>query len=189
MFQTSTNRQPLSVRATTPPMSHPTLQALATFAGTGIGPISGSPEIIDSSQICRGPTRWMRKWPSISLPERDRAGFGEPVVQLVEELLAGGQVACGLAHQLPDRFVVLGVSLLDQPPGELLDDRPGGLHRLVTGDHLAGHEIAEELREPGSDVLGPEGAAIGALGPGDRVVVPSRSGRASSAPGTTGRGR
>src|SRR5262249_44506486 len=90
----------------------------------------------------------------------DRAGLGEPVVQVVEELLAGGQVAYGLAHQLPDRFVVLGISLFDQPPGELLDDRPGGLHRLVAGDYLAGREIAEELRAPGGDVLSPERAAI-----------------------------
>src|SRR5438128_1601559 len=69
MFQTSTSRQPLPVRATTPPTSHPTLHALATFAGTGIGPISGSPGVIGSSQICLGPVRRIRKWPSISLPD------------------------------------------------------------------------------------------------------------------------
>ncbi|MGA2705853.1 MAG: hypothetical protein ABSH35_32820 [Isosphaeraceae bacterium] len=34
MFQTSTNRQPLFDGATTPPTSHPTLHALATFAVT-----------------------------------------------------------------------------------------------------------------------------------------------------------
>jgi hypothetical protein len=67
MFQTSTNRQPFFDRATTPPTSHPTLQALATFAGTGIGPISVSPETTESSQMCLGPTRWMTKWPSICL--------------------------------------------------------------------------------------------------------------------------
>jgi hypothetical protein len=59
--------------------------------------------------------------------------------------LAGGQVACDLAYQLPDRFIFLSVALLDQPLGELLDDRPGGPHRLVAGDDLAGHEIAEEF--------------------------------------------
>ena len=69
MFQTSTNRQPLFVKATTAPTSHPTLHALATFAGTGIGPISSLPSIIDASQICLGPVRWIRKWPSSFLPD------------------------------------------------------------------------------------------------------------------------
>ena len=34
-FQTSTNRQPLDVSATAPPISQPILQALAIAAGTG----------------------------------------------------------------------------------------------------------------------------------------------------------
>jgi len=63
MFQTSINRPPFFDRATTPPTSHPTLQPLATFAVTGIGPISVSPETIEST------------------PHSIKAGGGDPLLR------------------------------------------------------------------------------------------------------------
>ena len=60
-FQTSTNRQPLAVSATAPPMSHPTLQALAIAAGTGTGMFCRLSESSGSSQICLGSIRWIVK--------------------------------------------------------------------------------------------------------------------------------
>src|SRR5437016_6100753 len=75
----------------TPPMSHPTLHALATLAGTGIGPISSSPVNDGSSQLCPGPVHEV----SLDLLAGRRwAGFIESVAQVVHELPAGGQVAC-----------------------------------------------------------------------------------------------
>src|SRR5271157_646681 len=60
-FQTSTNRQPLAVSATAPPMSQPTLRALAIAAGTGTEMFCRMSESIGSSQICLGSIRWIVK--------------------------------------------------------------------------------------------------------------------------------
>ena len=61
MFQTSTRCQPFAVKATLPPMSQPSLQARAIFAGIGMGPMAGSLVMNGSSQISFGPIRWIRK--------------------------------------------------------------------------------------------------------------------------------
>jgi hypothetical protein len=59
-FQTLINLQPFLVCTTTPSMSQPTRHVRAIDTGTSIGPQT-SPAIIDSSQICLGSIRWIKK--------------------------------------------------------------------------------------------------------------------------------
>jgi len=54
------NLQPFLECTITPPTSQPIRHARAIDTGTTIGPQT-SPAIIDSSQICRGSIRWIRK--------------------------------------------------------------------------------------------------------------------------------
>ena len=60
-------------------------------------------------------------------------------------------LTCSLAS---DRgHVRLDIRLLLEPADELAGDRAGGLEQLLADDHLAHHEIAEELAEMRRDLL------------------------------------
>jgi hypothetical protein len=59
-FPTLINLQPFLFCTTTPPISQPTRHARAIDTGTSIGPQT-SPATIDSSQICLGSIRWIKK--------------------------------------------------------------------------------------------------------------------------------
>ena len=117
------------------------------------------------------------------LIEKEEPKRVKPVLYAYRVLMTGihlmrtGEVEANLLR-LNEHF---GFGFLDDPvaqktaeqaPADLdWEFHAGRLHRLLAGNHLVRHEVAEELPQPAGDLLRPEGAAERAALRCDPVVL------------------
>src|SRR5713226_1821375 len=105
----------------------------------------------------------------------DVRGLARQLVEQPPELLRSGEVT-GSVGAPPGGLLVVGlvdVPVVVEPAGQLLGHGAGGRDELLAGDHLADHEVAQELVQVLDDALRAEDPAEGLLVAGLEGLLPA----------------